>query len=369
VPISAEHGEGLSDLFDAIDRVRPGTDVGEAERGEAPLRIAIVGRPNAGKSTLVNALIGEDRLLTGPEAGITRDAIPVDWDWDGRPVRLVDTAGLRKKARVAEALEKLSTQDAIRAITFAEVVILVMDATHPFETQDLQIADLVEREGRGLVFVLAKWDLVEDASERLKAVHETADRVLPQLRGSPLVALSAETGRGLARLMPAVAKAHADWSTKVKTSDLNEWLRLAVERHPPPMVNGRRIRPKYVAQTKARPPTFVMFASRAGSMPDSYRRYLINSIRQSFDLPGTPIRLTVKSGSNPYADEQGGGRAPRAKAAQSKKAARPRQGPKSGPKPASKPTPKPARAAPSNSRKTAPRSAGRGPSRPRSPRS
>ena len=244
------------------------------------------GSPSSGGRTPASrrwstALIGEDRMLTGPEAGITRDAIPVDWDWDGRPVRLVDTAGLRRKARVNEALEKLSTQDAIRAITFAEVVILVMDATHPFETQDLQIADLVEREGRALVFVLAKWDLVEDGGERLKAVHETAERMLPQLRGTPLVALSAETGRGLERLMPAVAKAHADWSTKVKTSDLNEWLRLAVERHPPPMVNGRRIRPKYVAQTKARPPTFVLFASRAAAMPDSYRRYLINSIRQS----------------------------------------------------------------------------------------
>jgi GTP-binding protein len=295
-------------------------------------------------------------------------------------VRLVDTAGLRKKARVAEVLEKLSTHDAIRAITFAEVVILVMDATHPFETQDLQIADLVEREGRGLVFVLAKWDLVEDAGERLKAVQETAERMLPQLRGSPLVALSAETGRGMDRLMPAVAKAHADWSTKVKTSDLNEWLRLAVERHPPPMVKGHRIRPKYIAQTKARPPTFVLFASRAAAMPDSYRRYLVNSIRQSFDLPGTPIRLTVKSGANPYADDPPG------------RAARPRGGAPSGkPRPSkarsSKPTspkrtsakpssakpgsvkPGSGRARPSTPRRTGPRSAGRGRPGPRGSRS
>jgi len=343
VPISAEHGEGMSDLFDAIEAASPQGDNEAADLGDKPLRIAIVGRPNAGKSTLVNRLIGEDRMLVGPEAGITRDAISVDWTWEDRAIRLVDTAGLRRRARVEAGLERLSTQDSIRAITFAEVVILVMDATHPFETQDLQIADLVEREGRGLIFVLAKWDLVEDQGAALKEFQLRADEALPQLRGAPLVALSAETGRGLDRLMPAVIKAHRDWDTKVKTSDLNDWLQMAIQRHPPPAVSGRRIKPKYIAQTKARPPTFVLFASRADQMPDSYRRYLINSIRQSFDMPGTPVRMTIKSGKNPYADGSGPG--------------------------AGKVRPKGSRGRPSKPGTARPRPAGRATGRPRTPRS
>jgi GTP-binding protein len=313
VAISAEHGEGMADLYQALLAVWPEIDdEHDEEQGDKPIRIAIVGRPNAGKSTLVNKMIGEDRLLTGPEAGITRDAIPVDWTWEGRPVRLVDTAGLRRKAKVQEKLEKLSTGDTIRAITFAEVVILVMDATHPFEIQDLQIADLVEREGRGLVYCLTKWDLIENQGATLKELTEDAGRLLPQLRGSPVVALSAETGRHLDRLMPAVFKVHGDWSTKVKTRDLNDWLQMAMERHPPPAVNGRRVKPKYMAQTKARPPTFVLFATRADQLPDHYRRYLINSLRESFDMPGVPMRLTVKSNKNPYAEgEEKGGPAPK----------------------------------------------------------
>lgn len=302
VAISAEHGEGMADLYAAIVAASADIFIEEVDEPDKPIRIAIIGRPNAGKSTLINRLIGEDRMLTGPEAGITRDSISVDWEYEGQNIRLVDTAGMRRKARVQEKLEKLSVADTIRAITFAEVVVLVMDKDDAFDTQDLQLADLVEREGRALVYVAAKWDLEESPQAKLAKLTQMAEDKLPQLKGSPFVALSSHSGRGVERLMPAVLQAHATWSVKVKTKDLNTWLALATQRHPPPAVDGKRIKPKYMAQTKARPPTFVLMASRAESMPEQYKRYLVNNLRESFDLPGTPIRLLVKSGSeNPYA--------------------------------------------------------------------
>ena len=302
VAISAEHGEGMADLYAAVVAASADIFVEEVDEPDKPIRIAIIGRPNAGKSTLINRLIGEDRMLTGPEAGITRDSISVDWEYEGQNIRLVDTAGMRRKARVQEKLEKLSVADTIRAITFAEVVVLVMDKDDAFDTQDLQLADLVEREGRALVYVAAKWDLEESPQAKLAKLSQMAEDKLPQLKGSPFVALSSHSGRGVERLMPAVLQAHATWSVKVKTKDLNDWLAMATQRHPPPAVDGKRIKPKYMAQTKARPPTFVLMASRAESMPEQYKRYLVNNLRESFDLPGTPIRLLVKSGSeNPYA--------------------------------------------------------------------
>ena len=304
IEVAAEHNIGFVDLDDAIDMALRGVKLTVPDEiidtSEAPVRIAIVGRPNAGKSTLINTLIGQERLLTGPEAGVTRDSITVDYIWQGRRVQFHDTAGMRKKAKVNETLEVLSVQDTLRAIKFAQVVVLLMDATKPFDKQDMQIADLCEREGRALVIGITKWDLAENKSEFSKALRERAARLLPQLRGMPVIMFSGLTGKSVDRLLPAIERVQIDWSAKVKTSELNEWLREKVQRHPPPAVNGRRIRPKYISQTKTRPPTFVLKCSRATKLPESYRRYLINGLRDDFDLMGTPIRMLVKADENPY---------------------------------------------------------------------
>jgi GTP-binding protein len=307
VAISAEHGEGLADLYEALRQALPGATAephpraAAADVEDAPIRLAVIGRPNTGKSTLVNRLIGEERLLTGPEAGITRDAIAVDLTWGGRRFRIHDTAGLRRRSRIEEKLEKLSVADALNAVRFAEVVVVLLDAEHPFEEQDLRIADLVEREGRAVVIAFNKWDLVEKRSGATARLREEVDHWLPQIKGVSVVPVSGLTGAGLERLMQAVVEAHAVWNRRAPTSALNRWLAGVVAAHPPPAVSGRRIRLDYVTQPKSRPPSFVLFCSRADAVPDDYRRYLVNSLRETFDLPGTPIRLTLREKSNPYA--------------------------------------------------------------------
>jgi GTP-binding protein len=312
VAVSAEHGEGLADLYAALREALPdeterkdtlpeGKAVTAGSAAQAPIRIAVVGRPNSGKSTLINRILGEERLLTGVEAGTTRDAIAVDVDWHGRKFRLHDTAGLRRRSRIEAKLEKLSVADALNALRFAEVVILLVDAQRPFEEQDLRIADLVEREGRALVIGMNKWDLVEPRPGAIKKLREEVDHWLPQVRGVAALPISGLTGEGLDRLMQAAIEAHAMWNRRTETSTLNRWLGEVVATHPPPAVAGRRIRLDYITQPKSRPPTFVLFTSRADAVPDAYRRYLVNSLRESFDLPGTPIRLTLREKKNPYA--------------------------------------------------------------------
>ena len=310
VAVSAEHGEGLSELYDALRAALPeATAPAEEDEIDAdelgaesarPIRVAVVGRPNAGKSTLVNRLLGEERLLTGPEAGITRDTIAVGLTWHGRQFLMHDTAGLRRPARIEEKVEQLSVSDALEAIRFAEVVVLLMDAAVAFEDQDLRIADLVEREGRALVIGIAKWDLKERAAGAIGKMRAEADRRLQQIKGVPVVAVSGLTGEGLERLMQAVVDAHAVWNKRVPTNALNRWLEAAVEAHPPPAVSGRRLRLNYMTQPKARPPSFVLFCTRADAVPDAYLRYLANGLRETFDLPGVPIRIMLREKKNPF---------------------------------------------------------------------
>jgi GTPase len=306
VSISAEHNEGMADLYDALREAapeltaKPAEDEAAPDDADHPIRVAIVGRPNAGKSTLINRLIGEERLLTAPEAGTTRDSIAVDLDWHGRKFKLHDTAGLRRRSRIEEKLEKLSVADALNAIRFAEVVVVLLDAENAFEEQDQRIADLVEREGRALVIAVNKWDLKEKTAGAIGKLRKKADEKLTQVKGVPLVAVSGLTGEGLDRLMQVIVDAYAIWNKRVPTAALNRWFESATEQNPPPAVSGRRLRLNYITQAKSRPPSFVLFCSRADALPDAYKRYLTNSLRENFDLPGTPIRLTLREKKNPF---------------------------------------------------------------------
>jgi GTP-binding protein len=331
VRLSAEHGEGMDDLYAALRpfeaefeareaEIAPAVEVDLSEEEAAqepdalahrptpqkPLQIAVIGRPNAGKSTLVNRILGQDRMLTGPEAGITRDAISVKADWMGTPVRIWDTAGMRKKARVVEKLEKLSVADGLRAVRFAEVVVVLLDVEIPFETQDLRIADFAETEGRAVVIAVNKWDLEEEKQEKLAELKEMFDRLLPQLRGAPLVTVSARTGRGMDRLHDAILRAHDIWNARVPTARLNSWLGAMTEAHPPPAPGGHRIKLRYITQAKTRPPGFVVKCSRPDELPESYKRYLVNGLRDHFDMPGTPIRLYFRGqgDQNPWKERK-----------------------------------------------------------------
>ncbi|HHB81920.1 MAG TPA: ribosome biogenesis GTPase Der, partial [Devosia sp.] len=323
IPLSAEHGTGIGNLYnilyDADEKmseieseddkqfqpeinvdVEPDAEIVPRWNPNRFLNVAIVGRPNAGKSTLINRLVGEERVLTGPEAGITRDSIMVPWEYEGRTINLVDTAGIRKRARVQKKLEKLAVADALRSIQYAEVVVLMLDATQPFEKQDLHLADLVEREGRALVIALNKWDLIKDKNETLIKLREACERLLPQLRGVPLITLSGLKGKNIPNLMKAIFEIEKNWNIRLPTSKVNQFLNAMVQAHTPPAVSGRRLKLRYMTQIKSRPPTFILFCSRPDALPTAYTRYLTNGMREHFNMVGTPIRLWVRAGDNPY---------------------------------------------------------------------
>ena len=324
VPLSAEHGEGMIDLFDALRLALPEATEAPIEEDEAaaprrfddedgsdlditkPLRITVVGRPNAGKSTLINRLLGEERLLVGPEAGITRDSIGIDFEWRDRKMKLFDTAGLRRRARVTDKLEKLAGADALRAVRFSEVVVLLVDSTIPFEKQDLTIADIAASEGRAVVIGLGKWDLIEDRGKTLIRLREEAERLLAQIRGCPVIPVSGATGEGLDELMRAVIAVHETWNKRISTARLNRWLINTIEQNPPPAVSGRRIKIRYMTQPKSRPPHFVLFGNQLDELPTSYERFLINGLRKTFDFPGVPIRISRKTADNPYEGKKRG---------------------------------------------------------------
>jgi GTPase len=327
IGVSAEHGQGMGELYEALRPVvdaaardedseqaaelegrapdAPADEAGPEPEDDPtkPLRLAVVGRPNVGKSTLINRLIGEERLLTGPEAGITRDSIRVPYSFRDRPVQLIDTAGLRRKSNITEKLERLSVADTLTAVRFAEVVVVVLDATQALERQDLAIIRLIANEGRALVIALNKWDLVEDRGEVIKEVTLRMEEILPEVRGTAIVRLSAETGEGVAKLMPAVLEAYRMWNKRIATGQLNRWLAGMLERHPPPAPRGRRLQLRYMTQVKSRPPTFALWVNRPAELPESYKRYLTNDLRETFAMPGTPIRITPRRSKNPYAKD------------------------------------------------------------------